>query len=265
MRLSASNIAWPAREDAGMYQYLSELGFKGLEIAPSRLWEIPVYEKNREAEDFANRLRRDYGLAISSMQSIWFGRAEQMFRSREEYDILLGYTKKAIDFAAACSCGNLVFGCPKNRWIYRKEQYEDALSFFDSIGSYAEEHRVTLALEANPPIYGTNFINWTAEAFQIAEQLGRPGIGVNLDIGTMIANDEPCDVLKGRVKHISHVHVSEPRLVPVRKRELHTEMAELLREESYRGYVSVEMKDCGDMRTVRDVLVYVRNVFGGDE
>lgn len=265
MRLSASNIAWPAREDAGMYRRLSELGFKGLEIAPSRLWGMPVYEKTKEAADFADMLQRDYGLSIPSMQSIWFGRTEQMFRSREEAGILLEYTERAIDFAAACACRNLVFGCPKNRWIYGKEQYGAALSFFGQIGGYAEGRGAALALEANPPIYGTNFINGTDEAFRLAEKLDRPGIRVNLDTGTMVENGESCSILKGRIRYVSHVHISEPRLAPVRKRGLHAELAALLREEGYRGYVSVEMKDCGDMRAVYDVLEYVRDTFGGDE
>ena len=265
MRLSASNIAWPAREDAGMYRRLPELGFKGLEIAPSRLWGMPVYEKTKEATDYADRLQQDYGLSIPSMQSIWFGRTEKMFRSQEEFDILLEYTERAVDFAAACSCRNLVFGCPKNRWIYGKEQYKDALSFFDRIGGYAEEHGVALALEANPPIYGTNFVNGTDEAFRLVEQLDRPGIRVNLDTGTMIENGESCSALKGRIRYVSHVHISEPQLVPIRKRSLHAELAALLREEGYRGYVSVEMKDCGDMQTVYNVLEYVRDILEGDE
>lgn len=265
MKLSVSNIAWPAEEDARMYRYLSGAGFQGLEIAPSRLWEMPVYEKSVEAAEFANRLRQDHGLAIPSMQSIWSGRTEQMFRSKEEFDFLLGYTEQAMDFASACSIRNLVFGCPGNRRICREEQQGEAISFFRHLGSYAAEHGVVLAVEANPSVYGTNFITRTADAFWLAARLESPGIGVNLDTGTMIENGEDCSVLEGMTRYISHVHISEPQLAPVRKRALHRELAAFLRAEGYRGYVSVEMKDCGDMRTVYSVLEYVRDIFGKNE
>lgn len=52
-----------------------------------------------------------------SMQSIWYGRTEKLFGTEEERNLLLDYTKSAVDFAAAIGCKNLVFGCPKNRCI----------------------------------------------------------------------------------------------------------------------------------------------------
>ena len=38
------------------------------------------------------------------MQSIWFGRQERLFGSEEEREILIDYTKKAVDFAVAIQC-----------------------------------------------------------------------------------------------------------------------------------------------------------------
>ena len=40
MKLSISNIAWDKEKDIEMYEYLSKLNFSGIEIAPTRIFEI---------------------------------------------------------------------------------------------------------------------------------------------------------------------------------------------------------------------------------
>ena len=113
MKLSISNIAWEASADEQMQQKLQELNFQGLEIAPTRIFPSSPYDNLPEAKTWAEALHRKYGLTIPSMQSIWFGRQEMLFGAEAEREALLAYTKKAIDFAAAMGCHNLVFGCPK--------------------------------------------------------------------------------------------------------------------------------------------------------
>ena len=85
------------------------------------------------------------------MQSIWYGRQEKLFGSEEERQVLLAYTKEAIDFAAAVGCGNLVFGCPRNRNVpegIRPEQVEEiACGFFHELGEYAYSKGTALSIE----------------------------------------------------------------------------------------------------------------------
>ena len=68
-------------------------------------------------------------------------------------------------------------------------------------------------------------------------------------------------MLEGRVRHISHVHISEAWLKPIQERELHRELERLLDAEGYHGYVSIEMGRSDDIRMIEDVLRYVREVF----
>ena len=96
-------------------------------------------------------------------------------------------------------------------------------------------------MEANPPIYNTNYINTTAEALELIQQVNSPGFGLNLDVGTMICQQEHVDLLRGQVHLISHIHISEPGLKPVERRELHGELINLLKEEHYCHFVSLEM------------------------
>ncbi len=49
----------------------------------------------------------------------------------------------------------------------------------------------------------------------------------------MIQNEEDVRELTGKVNMINHVHISEPRLRPVKKRELHIELKTVLETENY--------------------------------
>ena len=123
MKLSISNIGWSNENDVNVYELMKKYGYSGLEIAPTRIFPEAPYDKLKEAGVWVENFKKKYGLCVSSMQSIWFGRQEKIFGSKEERQILVEYTKKAIDFASVIGCRNLVFGCPRNR-ICRKEKME---------------------------------------------------------------------------------------------------------------------------------------------
>ena len=261
MKLSVSNIAWGAEADESMYRCLAQRGFQGLEAAPTRLFPDRPYEHQGEAASFAAWLREEHGLTIPSLQSIWFGRTENLFAGEEEREALLDYTRRAMDFAAALGCGNLVFGCPRNRAMNGRGDRETAVRFFRTLGDYAARRGTVLAMEANPPLYHTDFINTTREAFQLVDQVSSPGFLVNLDVGTMLANGEGVDQLSGRVGQIHHVHISTPGLGPVAPHPLHGELAALLREEGYGGFVSIEMGSGCGLSALYEAMDYVKELF----
>lgn len=265
MNLSISNIAWGFFDDEMMYEHIVSSEFKGLEIAPTRIFSEKPYGNINVAKDWAESLQKRYQLVVPSMQSIWYGRTEKLFGSESERKALLAYTKQAIDFAEAISCHNLVFGCPKNRVIGDKAEWQTGVAFFRELAEYAGEHGVVIGMEANPAIYGTNYINTTQEALDLLAEVDRPAFQLNLDLGTMIQNEEQAVVLRGMVKYISHVHVSEPFLKPIEKRALHKNVADILRKENYQGFVSIEMGKVEDLTVLRQAMVYVKEVFGTDE
>lgn len=261
MKLSISNIAWSADLDVPMYEYLKDQGFAGLEIAPTKIFPENPYEKSEFAKAFAVRLREQYGLTIPSMQSIWFGKSESIFGNDEERKILIDYTKRAIDFAQAIRCGNLVFGCPKNRNIKDKSQYSIAVSFFKEIGGYAEKRGTVIAVEPNPPIYNTNFINTTEQAFELVKAVQCNGVKVNIDIGTIIENNESLDIISNNIELVNHIHISEPFLAQIEKRELHNKLKDILTAAKYDRFVSIEMKNLDNLELVKKSIEYIKEVF----
>jgi len=258
MKLSISNIAWKNPDDILMYKKLKSFGFQGLEIAPTRIFPENPYEHLDEAKDFALDLLEKYGLSISSMQSIWFGKNEEIFESEESRSNLLDYTKKAILFASALSCHNLVFGCPRNRNIQSLDQMGIAKDFFKELGDYAYEHGTVLALEPNPVIYNTNFINYTKEAFDFVKEVDSKGFLVNIDLGTIIYNEESLDTID--LKYVNHIHISEPNMLKLEKRELHRQLFKKIIQENYKNYVSIEMKTQESIDDVLEIIEYVKGL-----
>ncbi len=263
MKLSVSNISWEASQDNAIITLMKELGYVGIEIAPTRIIPDNPYRHLEIAAEWAANLKCNHHLDISSMQSIWFGRQERLFGDDKEKMILLAYTKQAINFAAVLRCGNLVFGCPRNRNVPEKTDPASAIPLFKELGDYAYQRGTVFALEANPPIYHTNFVNDTEEAFRVIDAVNSPGFRLNLDIGTIIQNQEDVSVIQGRVCKINHVHISEPFLKPIEKREIHRKLKTLLLSEDYAGYISVEMRKT-DYNSLKESLEYVRDVFSDE-
>lgn len=262
IRLAISNIAWPQEYDQQMYQVMKDLGYAGLEIAPGRILGEEPYRVPERAQRWADRLRYEFQLTIPSMQSIWYGRKENLFRSPEEREVLLRYSFEAMRFAVAVSCRNLVFGCPRNRNIERTSPntLETAGEFFRTLGLQAENYGVTVGLEANPPIYHTNFLNTTEETVEWIRYCGTKGLGLNLDLGAMLCNGESVERVREWAPLISHVHISEPGLSPLRKRPEHRRLFEILYEEGYPYFVSIEMGCCAEIKTVVEIMRYIMEV-----
>ena len=261
MKLSISNIAWSAENDKAVYAMMNKYGFTGLEIAPTRIFPNEPYGQLDVAKKWAQNLNCVYGFTVPSMQSIWFGKTERIFASEEERAILIQYTKQAIDFAETIGCKNLVFGCPRNRTISENmaptEVYNIAVKFFKELGDYAALHNTVIGMEANPPIYNTNFINTTASALELISSVDSKGFRLNLDVGTMIYNNESVEILADKIHLINHVHISEPYLKPVQKRNLHTDLISMLSNADYNGYISIEMGKVECIKELQNTMEYV--------
>lgn len=282
MKYAISNIAWSPEEDEMMYNFLSEKRV-ALEIAPTRIypWErseslgrtAGPYDHAIEAQEWARDMYNYYGIKIVSVQSILNGIQANIFGGDKENRGLIKYMKKAIDFTFALKCKNMVFGCPLNRNI--PDNYDlpkagqVASAFFSELTMYAAQRGVCIAIEANPENYNTNFINFTAQAFDlvrfISKEVGKNAaqfFKVNLDLGTIITNGENIYELLNEktVPLINHVHYSEPNLTMLREREEHREIKRILEENGYDNYISVEMRMPDRTKDVLTAVEYLRSL-----
>lgn len=106
----------------------------------------------------------------------------------------------------------------------------------------------------------TNYLNNTADAFALVKRLDNPGLSVNFDLSTVLAQGEKLQTFIDDMQYVSHVHISEPGLAPIQKRPEHRELALLLGAVGYRGFVSIEMAHT-DLDTIRRTMDYIAEVF----
>ena len=259
MKLAVSNIAWQSEHDTEIYNLMQELGFKGLEIAPTRLFSQRPYGHLREAKEFADNMMSKYNLEICSMQSIWFGMSHKIAGSIQERQELLNYTRQALTFASVMKCHNIVFGCPRNRCIYKPGDDEIICGFLINIADIAKSLGITIALEANPKIYNTNFANTTDEAINILLRLNHPALRLNLDTGTILTNGETLSGIN--ISLVNHVHISEPGLKAITRHNEHNELAVMLRRSNYSKFISIETSNANNINELYESMYYISKVF----
>lgn len=260
IKLAISNIAWSKEYDEEVYKFLKSEGFEGLEVAPTRILENNPYDNLEEAKEIKKYLKKEYGLNICSLQSIWYGKNEKIFGSESDRIELINYTKKAILFAEAVGAKNIVLGCPKNR-IYKGTLNKDLeIFFFKSIAEYAREHNTVISIEPNPLIYGTNYINYTIDAVNLVRSINSGGLKLNLDFGTIIQNKENLEDIIENVDVINHVHISEPYLEMIKYRKEHEIFINKIIGTNYNGYVSIEMKNRDNIENVYKSITYLKSI-----
>ena len=257
MRLSISNIAWDTCRNEEIYSLMRELGYTGLEIAPTKFFPDHPYDHGSEFHTLCEDLQKRYELTVCSMQSILYGMSQNIFDDQGSEE-LLGYLDKAFAFGEEAGGCNFVFGCPQNRIIPENKEWKDAIPFFEKASASSLAHSCVLALEANSPVYGTNFVNDTEEAFNFVKEV--PGLKVNLDFGTIIDRDDDLKLVRDNLNYVNHIHISEPGLLPIQHRYEHTVFSSMLSEAGYDGFVSVEMK-LTDTDTIKRTMEYVREIF----
>jgi sugar phosphate isomerase/epimerase len=246
MKLAASNIAWDPSEDDAVAAILRELGFAGVEIAPSKRWASPMDATKQEIASYRAEWEKR-GLQVVAMQALLFGRPDlQLFGSASVRRQLGDYLAALIEMASGLGARALVFGSPKNRKrgaMPLDEATDIAVDFFRNIGALATSRECLLCIEPNPTTYDCDFINTTAEAVALCEQIGNPGVKVNGDTGAMATNGEDAaSVVASSHEWVGHFHASEPGLSPVGEGAVHILAAKSLRANDWAGWVSLEMR-----------------------
>jgi sugar phosphate isomerase/epimerase len=247
MKLAASNIAWAREHDGVVGDLLREVGFEGVEIAPTAVWPKPLEVSDEELRRY-RATWEERGLRIVAMQALLFGRMDLTLfgdaaKRRETFDYLAGM----IRLGGKLGAGALVFGSPKNRLVgaLSPAQIDDiALPFFHGLGQLAVEHGTALCIEPNPTVYGCDWVTTSQQGRELVRKVNSPGFCLHLDAGGMTLSQEPVDAtLEETMKTARHFHVSEAQLAPIGTGTVaHDQFAAALRRAGYARWVSVEMR-----------------------
>ena len=195
-----SNLAWEPQQDRAVARMLKALDIHAVEIVPTRYWKTPTMATARDLAAVRTRWTRA-GFQIVSLQSLLFGRDDlQLFASAASRGYMRDYLKRIFNVAASLGASSLVFGSPKNRSIgahSRLAARRIAVDFFRAVGDDALRAGVVLGLEANPPEYGTDFLNSGAQLLRFLGYVKHPAIRWHVDSGALIlAHEQPSALIK---------------------------------------------------------------------
>lgn len=276
MRLAISNIAWKPEEERRVCALMRRYGVKGVEIAPSKVWDAPTEVGQGEGRRY-RKVWNELGIEIVALQALLFGRDDlRLFDTKEKREEQLAYLSCLFRLAQALGAEVLVYGSPKNRQrgdISERQAFEIASEFFAKAGQAAQQHGVTLCIEPNPPEYQCDFVTSSREALRLVESVASPGFGLHLDTAAMhLVGEDVSAVLTESAGQMRHFHVSEPFLSHVRrggKVSLRPHF-ESLRAVNYGNWISIEMKEPdpegSNAEAIGETLAYVseavKAVFG---
>lgn len=258
MKLAISNLSWDKSEDEKVLKFLKKYKIKGIEVAPSKIWLSPIKVSEKKILEY-KKFWSDNGIEIVATTSLLFGHPElQIFSDEETRGKAFNYLMEMIRVSSLLGAQAMVFGSPKNRITNGKSKDEVekiAVDFFGKIGEVAKKYNIFFGIEANPPIYETDFINTTDEAIKLVEKIGNKNFGVHLDTSTMTLNKEDyLKTIKKCLPFAHHYHLSEPwlKIIPTGETD-HKKVTKAIKQSGYSGWVSIEMPLNDEVRRLEQI------------
>lgn len=244
MNLSISNIAWEASFEPQVIDLLLKNGIHHLDFAPGKFF----FDIANTSDAEILRVKKEWqdkGFTLVGIQSLLFGTTGLNLFDISTQDRMLEHLKRVCHIGSLTGATRLVFGSPKNRDRSKVDDIrtnEIALDFFFRLGEIAKEENVTVCLEANPTVYGTNFLTATEEAASFVRKLNHSNIKLQLDLGTVYTNHEPAQVIEDVADVIGHIHLSEPSMAPVTTDDLfHREIGEKIKKIISKSLLSTDI------------------------
>jgi len=267
MKLAISNIAWSPAEESRVADLLVKSGFRGVEIAPTKVWDAPLEVTEAQAREY-RRFWNERGIDVVAMQALLFGRPElTLFETPEARSATLEYLRGLMRLGAWLGAKVLVFGAPRNRRVGEAGPAAAdriAVDFFRAAGDHALEYGVVLAIEPNPEQYDCDFVTTSRQGLDLVRKVRSGGFGLHLDAAAMTLAGEPLpDAVLDCAGSIAHFHASEPSLAAVREESVveHGSLASALRRIGYSNWVSIEMR-ADPESSLSKVLTYVAETYG---
>lgn len=268
MNIAISNIAWTPEENEKILSLLEKLTIRGLEIAPTKIWENPLAVRQDQLATFKQNMNA-HQLQVIAMQSLLFNHPElQIFVNDTNRVQTLSYLEHVIKVGSGIGAQVLVFGSPKNRTIPFDMAMSDAnaiaYDFFTRLGDIAQKYGLVIGIEPNPEKYGTNFLNTSDEVITFVRHLNHPAVKVHLDTGAMYVNKENyTTTIENAIPYLAHFHISHDNLDDITNPGIdHKKIASILRKHGYNRWVSIEMRNKQDnFDRIKKALLLVKKYY----
>jgi sugar phosphate isomerase/epimerase len=242
IRLSISNLAWQENEVEKIAPILKSAGMDGIELAPTKIWRNAPDVSDKQVRDYSKRWHA-HGLAISGVQSLFFGNPEMQIFERSSWKAMQPHLAAMIRLAHNLGTGIVVFGSPKNRvrGILTSDEANTMFAeFLSEIIPVLEQNNVILSLEPNAPEYGADYLTTYSECVDLSKLISSPWVRPQIDTGCLSMVNDPPELAALQSTPI-HVHVSAPNLDPLPGPVDHASLKKSLITSSFSGWIVLEM------------------------
>lgn len=249
MRFSICNELFEGWPWERVCDFVGELGYQGLEVAPFTLAEsaeLVSAARRRELRQSAEAR----GISVVGLHWLLV-KPPELHITYPDPDIRRRTGEYFVELVQLCAdLGGrvLVIGSPKQRnllpGVTRAQAVDFAREVFAPALTPAERLGVTLAFEPLSPA-DTNFINTAAEAIELADRIAHPNFRVNLDVKAMSSEPRGVpDVIRSAAGRFAHVQVNDPNGRGPGMGGLRFEpILAALKQAGYDGWLSVEAFD----------------------
>ncbi len=248
MPFSVSNIGLPPHGCEPRFDKVKELGFDGVEVAPSRVW-CDTWKGLRAAD--VERYRQQIeaaGLKVVGLHSLFFDQPDLTIFGDD-------HTRaRSVEFLAHLStvCRDLggktlIFGSPnaRRRGPMTKPQALDlAARTFDELSAKTQGHGTLFCMEPLGPTE-TDFCNTIAEIEDLYARIDTDIVRFQIDVRALSANGEVVSSVFEKVKSLlAHVHVNAADLGALRTDDgvEHKMAGNFLKQIKYASFLSLEQR-----------------------
>ena len=229
--------------------FVAELGYRGLEIAPFTILDSESVISDRRTRELRQALEQA-GLATVDLhwllaQTSGLGLTDSRETVRRQ---TAEHLAKLAELCRELGGSIMVLGSPQQRNLASHLTPELGLEYaadcLERVLPVLEQQRVTLAIE---PLAAseTNFLNTAAETMKLIDPFESPWIQLHLDVKAMSAESTPIpELIRRHRAALAHFHANDPNLqgpgmgaidfVPILR---------ALQAIEYPGWISVEVFD----------------------
>ena len=248
-RFAICNELFRAWSYAQACQFVADLGYTGLEVAPLTILDSDDGISARRARELRQAISQagltTVGLhwLLANTQGLGLTDSDESVR-RQTADYMGELAQLCRDLD-----GNLmVLGSPRQRQraahVSPELAQDYAADCLMRLLPTLEQQRVTLALEPLGPSE-TNFLNTAAQAVELIEQLDSPWVKLHLDVKAMSSEADPIpEILRCNRRDLVHFHANDANLRGPGMGEIDfVPILRALQTIDYAGWISVEVFD----------------------
>ena len=249
MRISICNELFEGWKMEEVFEYISRIGYEGVEIAPFTISNDVRNVTKKERKEIRS-LASSFNLEIVGTHWLLVGlkglhltHPDENTRRFTEH-----YLCELIKFTSDIGGRILVFGSPNQRSIPEgvpfKKAWNYAKEVFSACSRFAEDYDAVIAVEPLTKA-STNFINTAEEAIRLIEEVSHPNFRLNLDVYSMLDEGKPLpDIIRRSRDYLIHFHVNDDnKLGPGFGKVDFRPIIDALKMINYKGFISVEVFD----------------------